>query len=464
MDTLSSYKLAAKPKTCSLNKHVSNNQLLLLIVTSVITSVQTVSSQSRYAGQPVIAHNSSAEPIANHKVDANRDVIAWQSEWSESSVTDHDTVMKNGAHFANIRHSNSNTDSTDTLSLNNKPSRRQALELDAALESIDQDHYSWSLVSAISKIKKTHGPAPLPISWSDKSIASTRPDLTTKYRWLSDDASLRTSTDDPISPYHYSSGRFSEQFMSTKYETAAVFTTITAIGIINWNWGNSGFRFNNEGWFSEEKTGSGGVDKLGHAYTSYMITEFLHSAILRNSSDPQGAHFTAALTSLSLMTYIEVLDGYSGDHGFSYEDMVMNIAGAGFSVFRNSIPGMREKIAFRMQYLPSPLSSFEPFGDYSGQKYLLALKLGGFDMFRDTPMRYLELHSGYYARGFSKEERNAGYERERNFYVGIGVNLQELIFGKKSENDHQLRKAGRAALDYYQVPYSYISSDGNSGR
>jgi hypothetical protein len=262
----------------------------------------------------------------------------------------------------------------------------------------------------------------------------------------------------------FSSERFWEQSLSAKYELAGIFTAISVIGVVNWNWGSSGFQFHNEGWFGET-TASGGMDKLGHAFTGYVITDILTHAIRQNSSDARGGEMTAALLSCSLMTYVELFDGFSGDHGFSYEDLTVDVLGAGFSVLRNTVPGLREKIDFRMQYLPSEYSSFEPFGDYAGQKYFVVLKLAGFEQLRESPLRFVELHGGYCARGFSPEEHRAGADRERNFYVGIGVNLQGLLFGKQNPyRDHRASRIARMGLEYVQVPYTYASTGGNSGR
>lgn len=272
------------------------------------------------------------------------------------------------------------------------------------------------------------------------------------------------SATEPLSSWEWSSDRFVEQTLSVKYETLGLFALLTAMGVASWDWGSSSFHFENEGWFSEEETGSGGVDKLGHAYSTYLMTEFLNHSIQRRSSDPRGGAVTAGILGFSMMTYVEVFDGLSNDHGFSYEDLIMNALGAGFSTLRNQVPGLREKIDFRFQYLPSPYSSFDPFGDYSGQKYLLAVKLAGFDALKDTPLRYVEIHGGYYARGFSSEEERAGEGHDRELYVGIGLNLSELLFGEGPHRDHWASKAGRGILSYVQVPYTYLSSDGNSGR
>jgi hypothetical protein len=105
------------------------------------------------------------------------------------------------------------------------------------------------------------------------------------------------------------------------------------------------------------------------------------------------------------MTAVEIVDGFAVDHGFAREDMVMNALGAGFSVLRSTIPGLKEKVDFRLQYFPSPDSSFRPLSDYMGQRYLLAVKLAGFETLEQTPLRYFELQGGYFARGFSKREK-----------------------------------------------------------
>lgn len=281
--------------------------------------------------------------------------------------------------------------------------------------------------------------------------------------WLRLECGQVPAPSDPSAPFCITPRSFMEQSWSARYEALGLFATITAIGIANWDWGSSEFHFNNEGWFGGD-SGSGGMDKLGHAYTTYLMTEFLTDAIQDRSSDPRGGEITAALLSVSLMTYVEVFDGYSSDHGFSYEDLLMDVIGAGFSVVRNKVPGLREKIDFRFQYLPSADSSFNPFGDYEGQKYLIALKLAGFDDLKETPLRYVELHGGYYARGFSDKARRAGEPRDQEFYVGLGLNLGELVFGEGPHRDHRLSKTARTILGYVQVPYTYLSSDGNSGR
>jgi len=73
----------------------------------------------------------------------------------------------------------------------------------------------------------------------------------------------------------YSLATYWEDVKTTRWETAAVFAGATALGIHTWDWGSSKrFKTNPEGWFGKD-TGSGGADKLGHAFISYAITNVL---------------------------------------------------------------------------------------------------------------------------------------------------------------------------------------------
>ncbi len=240
------------------------------------------------------------------------------------------------------------------------------------------------------------------------------------------------------------------------WEAGGLAAGITALGVANWNWGSSGFHFNSEGWFGRD-TSSFGSDKLGHAYSTYVMTEFLGAAIRGNSDRPQRAQLSAAAISMALMTYVEIFDGFSGDHGFAWEDMAANTVGAAFSVLRHSVPGLNDKLDFRLHYIPSGNVGWRPITDYSGQRYLLALKLAGFKPFARGPLRFVELHGGYYARGFTEKGKLHGVEPKRALFFGIGFNLQQLISRDRGEKGRVLR-ATRSVLEYVQPPYTAIYS------
>ncbi len=239
-----------------------------------------------------------------------------------------------------------------------------------------------------------------------------------------------------------------------KYELTGLVAGIGAIGLSSWNWGNSSFHTNSEGWFGLD-TGSGGADKLGHMYSAYLLSEFLRARLIHQQEAvlEKRAARDAAIFSMALMTFVEVFDGVSGDHGFSGEDMVMNSLGVGFSYLRGLNPQLSKTLDLRWQYWPSERASgFHPMTDYEGHKYNLALKPAGFKLFRETPLKYLELHLGYFTRGFKRAEGYTDKDRRSTLYLGLGLNLEELIF-RPMRND--LGRAGifaNSLLKYFQIP------------
>lgn len=223
-----------------------------------------------------------------------------------------------------------------------------------------------------------------------------------------------------------------------------------------WQDGFTGnFRSQNEGWFGRN-TYSGGADKLGHFYMNYAGTRLFSRAFEWAGQEQAPARELAAWLMFGTFTAIEVLDGYSRQWRFSREDMVMNVAGIGFGLLLEAHPGLDRLLDFRVHYLPSSGSDFDPFGDYTGQIYLLVAKAAGLPQWRNHPLlRYLELGIGYGTRGYSKDGDIPPGQRERNLYVGVSLNLSALLDDKvfkRQGSDGRTQRAVDTFLEFVQVP------------
>lgn len=160
---------------------------------------------------------------------------------------------------------------------------------------------------------------------------------------------------------------WAEDVKDTRWESGATVAGVTALGMYSWDWGSSKrFRWNPEGWFGAN-TGSGGADKLGHAFTSYALTNVLADRLVRQGKPAERAALSAALTTQAIMLYVEVFDGYSNDHGFAREDVVMNMLGTGLAYARTVNPALRDVLDYRMEYQPSGYKGFRPFSDYEAK-------------------------------------------------------------------------------------------------
>lgn len=246
---------------------------------------------------------------------------------------------------------------------------------------------------------------------------------------------------------------FGSQVGAVKWEMAAVLGYYTAINAKKIGKDPRWPHFQKEGWFGKS-THNAGVDKLAHAYSAYVVSELLHARLRRKTGGAPGTPLTAAALGMAATLYTELWDSIEPTSGWSWEDVTFNALGAGFSVLRNSVPGLDEKLDYRLMIIPnSTIYSHEGKGHFEQQRYFLALKLAGFRELEKTPLRFVELHAGYYAKDFSRAEREAGLGPKRHVFFGVGLNLRELFFKNPST------RVGRAAsevLDYWQPPYTAV--------
>lgn len=288
-----------------------------------------------------------------------------------------------------------------------------------------------------------------------------RTDDTNKRDWsgpLQDQPKLHNDEDyrfnSNIPPRSYAS--FGEDVKAIKWEFAAVAGYYTAINapklLKDPRWPTT----QKEGWFGHS-TQNLGVDKLAHAYSSYIISELLYGRIKRKVGDAPGIELTAAALASGIMLWSEVFDSIEPTGGWSWEDVTFNSLGAGFSAIRNSVPGLDDKLDFRLLIEPNKdVYTLKGKEHFRQQRYLFALKLAGFKTFERTPLRYMELHLGYRADDFLNEDRAAGIPPKRHVFAGLGINLKELLF-----KDARTRK-GRAVgevLTYFQPPFIGIHHD-----
>lgn len=216
-------------------------------------------------------------------------------------------------------------------------------------------------------------------------------------------------------------------------------------GVSRWDYFQRDPHTTSEGWFAAG-TDDGGADKFGHLFTAYALGQGL-GGLYENAGMPRDeAAREAALSGLLILGAMEIGDSFSPTYGFSAEDQVMNLLGSLAAYQLHRAGPWRRRIDLRIEYLPS--GDADPFTDYQHNKFLLALLLEGFDRLERTPLAWLELQVGYYARGYGSEAE----PDSRHLYVGIGLNLPRL-----------LRHAGWRRMarpfHFWQPPHSTLTFD-----
>lgn len=245
---------------------------------------------------------------------------------------------------------------------------------------------------------------------------------------------------------------FGSQAWTVKWEWAAIMAELTALHLRPFLRHGTYFKFENEHWLGRN-TANAGMDKFTHSFNAYLATEIFQARMADKTNNAPGNPLTAAVLGMSVMTYGELYDGFEPHGGFSWQDMTFNLAGASLSVLRHSVPGLADKLDYRMLFMPNhDIVSFTGKEHFRQQRFLLALQLSGFDRFKDSPMRFVELHLGYYATGFTNREKREGKSVDRRPFVGIGINLQQLFFRRQPSS--LAGRIGYRVFDYVQIPYT----------
>lgn len=218
---------------------------------------------------------------------------------------------------------------------------------------------------------------------------------------------------------------------------------MTAWGIARWDWFRHSPKFKREGWFGVD-THAGGADKTGHFYMSYLLSDALLWDFKRNGV--RNPERNAALGALAAMTLLEIGDATSSKYGFSHEDFIADAGGVLASWWLAKNPRLDDLIDIRMEYWPSDGFNVkeDAASDYTGMKHLLAFSGNAIPMFKETPLQWLELQTGYYTRGFRSFDTQLENGPERHFFVGVGLSLPTLF-----KNNRALRTIS----SYLQTPH-----------
>ena len=241
-----------------------------------------------------------------------------------------------------------------------------------------------------------------------------------------------------------------------KWLNVGILGGMMAYGLVYWGYGETSPQFVDEGWFEHDSI-HGGADKLGHAISTYYAVQAFSSVYQRWGYDRHRANIYGSLSAETTFFMIEVGDAFSRN-GFCVQDLVADTFGACVGFLRREYPGFEKRVDFRVEYWPSyAVTSGDDkdlVSDYSGYKYLVALKGSGFDLTSSSWLQYFELQGGYYTRGYQNGDEDHYGDPHRVLYGALAVNLTH-IFDK-----HNWNKTA-SFLRYYQVPYTYLPVEYN---
>jgi hypothetical protein len=268
------------------------------------------------------------------------------------------------------------------------------------------------------------------------------------------EARIGAAADDAPAPGNGEYDGFLSGLGLTRNEAAVAVNVTGALGVIgwgvfNWDYFQRSPQAKSEGWF-ERDTKEGGADKLGHLWTTYAASHMFAAFYRDTGYSSADSYLYGAASGFGLMGLMEIGDSFS-NFGFAYEDMIANTVGAAAAYVLGTYPALGRKFDLRVEYRPDFDGEFrtDVFTDYESHKYLLAIKLEGFDFIEFDPLRYLEIHLGFFARGYDEFTPSGPDNREQTYYLGFGINVTRLI-----------RPLWDTSLfNYFQVPATYWANE-----
>ncbi len=175
------------------------------------------------------------------------------------------------------------------------------------------------------------------------------------------------------------------------------------------------------------------VDKLGHVYSSFMLSDISARLLSGGGVPEKKADIIGAFSGFLLTLPIEIFDGYSAGYGASVGDAVADAAGSAFFLAQKLTwkeIRLQPKFSFhRTNYAPMRPSLLgdnllsEIVKDYNGQTYWLSVDLDKFIAFP----RWLNIAVGYGAEDmiYARDGENAahGLRPFRQYYLALDFDV-----------------------------------------
>ena len=215
------------------------------------------------------------------------------------------------------------------------------------------------------------------------------------------------------------------------------------------------------------------IDKIGHVYTAYMFREMSYKSAKWGCFSENHALWIGGSAVLLFLTTIEIFDGFSKEWGFSYGDIISNVAG--WSLFTTQQHYWNEqRIRMKFSFTNTNYPEYRPnllgknkleqvLKDYNGQTYWFSFNIASFLNNENIP-KWLNLAVGYGGDGMTGGYENPEFynrkplphfDRNRQFYISPDIDLTKIPVESK------LLKTVLTVLNILKIPMPTIEFTDN---
>lgn len=185
------------------------------------------------------------------------------------------------------------------------------------------------------------------------------------------------------------------------------------------------------------------MDKVGHAYTAYHLTDINFQLLKNAGMKPKKAMLYSSLSSTAMMLPIEIFDGFSSNYGASWGDALANTIGA-FLPYQQFLFD-QNYIYPKFSFSQSPYAKLRPntlgnnyleqlIKDYNGQTYWISTDFNIFSSDNKFP-NWLQFSVGYSGNqmvyGSPQDNLENGYTANRQWLLSFDLNLSKIEVEQK---------------------------------
>jgi hypothetical protein len=254
------------------------------------------------------------------------------------------------------------------------------------------------------------------------------------------------------------------------YTSVGLYTT--TLGVLYYGWykdnGSTTFHWynDNKGWLQ--------VDKVGHATTSYIMSDYAFWSLRWTGVENNKAALYAGIMGWSAMTVIEILDGFTTNYGASTGDLLANTAGAALFTGQQLL-WKEQRIRLKFSYHPTDFPNYRPdllgetglqsmLKDYNGQTYWLSANINSFLKEESKFPSWINVSFGYGATGMLGTYSNPPdyngvplpyHKRTRQYYFSLDVDWTRI-----QTNSAFLRFTFKA-FSFIKIPFPTLEYNNN---
>lgn len=236
--------------------------------------------------------------------------------------------------------------------------------------------------------------------------------------------------------------RFNSLLYTKGIITASSLVALNQIWYNDYPRSNFQFKNDNNDWLQ--------MDKAGHFFSGYHLSNYSCQTWQWAGLEKEKSILYGTIYGMSVLTAIEVMDGYSSQWGFSWGDMLANVSG-GFLFASQEYLWNEQRIIPKFSFYSSKFASIRPellgsttqeqlFKDYNAQTYWLSVNLNSFIKNKKLP-NWFCFSIGYGGDGMITANETTFIEnnpflfnRNRQFYLSFDID-----FNKIKTNSHVLK-------------------------